>query len=210
MLAENGYSVIACARREQELLDLQSINSSIIPFRMDITSPTDVEKLNDFIGDKVVDISINCAGGNNFKRADLFEESSFLEMNELFLKNASGNFNLIKSISKKMSGADAPIVIVFTAMSGHNFDPQLGSYSIAKKAESMMTKYMRDSLSGKLIRVTEVVVSNVDSGHLNSNLPKNSMTLNDINYVIKSIIGAPNRLNFDTIYITDVENPPRI
>lgn len=208
MLAQKGYSVIACARRKGELEALSNENKLIIPFAMDITKKEDIEDFQDFLGTRKVDVLINCAGGNHVENKFSFINETSLDMLELFAKNTSGTFDVIRSVRENMLKSESPVILVFTSASGHTFDHDRGSYSIAKKAESMMTRYVRQALSIDKIRVTEMLIALVDSGHPVDK--ESAMTLEEIQYVVNSVIEAPINLNFDVISLTNITSPPRI
>ena len=63
LLAENGYHVIAAARRFDRLQELAQTNSDIEAVLLDVTDQKSVDALADNLADKPVAVLINCAGG---------------------------------------------------------------------------------------------------------------------------------------------------
>lgn len=64
LLANNGYKVIALARREDKLKELSSLSDNIYPVAMDVTDAKAVETLVSSLPDgfKDIDVIVNNAG----------------------------------------------------------------------------------------------------------------------------------------------------
>ena len=63
LLAQNGYHVIAAARREEKLKKLAISHSEIEAVSLDVTDQKSVDALAAHVAGKPVAILINCAGG---------------------------------------------------------------------------------------------------------------------------------------------------
>ncbi len=63
LLADNGYHVIAAARRTDRLNELAKSNSEIEAFALDVTDQASVDSLAAHLSGKPVAVLINCAGG---------------------------------------------------------------------------------------------------------------------------------------------------
>jgi NADP-dependent 3-hydroxy acid dehydrogenase YdfG len=64
LLAENGFQVIAAARRLDRLQDLASKNSAIEICSLDVTSQSSVDALVQQINSRDIDVLVNNAGGS--------------------------------------------------------------------------------------------------------------------------------------------------
>ena len=62
-LADNGYDIIACARRMDRLEALAAENEAITAHYLDITDQKSVDQLVNDLADRKVSVLINCAGG---------------------------------------------------------------------------------------------------------------------------------------------------
>ena len=63
LLAENGYHVIAAARRVDRLNELAKSNPEIEAFALDVTDQKSVDALAKHLSGKPVAVLVNCAGG---------------------------------------------------------------------------------------------------------------------------------------------------
>ena len=73
LLAKNGYTVIAGARRTDRLETLAAHNKNIEIHRLDVTDQTSVDKFVEAIAGREVDLLVNNAGG-------AFDSSSILDL----------------------------------------------------------------------------------------------------------------------------------
>ena len=72
LLAENGYHVVAAARRIDRLAELAAKNENIETIALDVTDQSSVDLLAALFADRALDVVINCAGG-------AFDASSVLD-----------------------------------------------------------------------------------------------------------------------------------
>jgi len=63
LLAQNGYHVIAAARRADRLKALAAEDENIEAFTLDVTAQSEIDALAKHLHGKPVSILINCAGG---------------------------------------------------------------------------------------------------------------------------------------------------
>jgi NADP-dependent 3-hydroxy acid dehydrogenase YdfG len=152
LLADNGYHVIATARRGDRLQALASKNPRITTFVADITKQSDVDALAQFASDKSVEVLVNCAGG-------AFDATTILEGDpEVWAKtyelNVISTLRVTKAITPLM--ASKGHIVILSSTAGHRAYENGGSYVAAKFAETSMAHTLRLELNGQPIRVTEI------------------------------------------------------
>ena len=97
LLAENGFHVIAAARRIDRLKELAAKNSKISTIALDVTDQASVDLLAAEFAEKNLDVLINCAGG-------AFDASSVLDSDPAIWKktydvNVIGTVRVVKALT---------------------------------------------------------------------------------------------------------------
>lgn len=154
LLAENGFSVIATARRKDRLELLAQSHSNIEAFPADLTTQSDVDALAHFCADKGVSVLINAAGG-------AFDASTVLEGDpEVWKKtydiNVIATVRVTKAITPLMQKSGGGHIVILSSTAGHRAYENGGSYVAAKFAETSLAHTLRLELNGLPIRVTEI------------------------------------------------------
>jgi NADP-dependent 3-hydroxy acid dehydrogenase YdfG len=154
LLADNGYSVVATARRGDRLEKLAAKNSNIIPFVADLTVQSDVDALAAFCRDKNVEVLVNSAGG-------AFDASTVLDGDpEIWQKtyelNVIATLRVTKAITPLMQQGGHGHIVIVSSTAGHRAYENGGSYVAAKFAERSVAHTLRLELNGQLIRITEI------------------------------------------------------
>ena len=154
LLAQNGYVVIAGARRLDRLEALTKANSNIEVHQLDITDQTSVDKFVEAIAGREVDLLVNNAGG-------AFDSSSVLDSDpEVWAKsyevNVIGSVRMTKAIAPSMIKAGKGHIVIISSTAGHVAYENGGSYVAAKFAERSLVNTLRLELNGTPIRVTEI------------------------------------------------------
>jgi len=153
-LAKNGYQVIAGARRMDRLQELADGHENIEAHVLDVTDQTSVDSFMARIGDRVVDLLVNNAGG-------AFDSSSVLDSDpEIWKKsyevNVVGAVRMSKAIAPSMIHNGNGHIVIITSTAGHVAYENGGSYVAAKFAERSLANTLRLELNGTPIRVTEI------------------------------------------------------
>ena len=100
LLADNGYHVIAAARRLDRLNELAQSNSEIEAFALDVTDQASVDALAKHLSGKPVAVLINCAGGAfDF---DPVTESDPEIWKKTFDINVVGSVRMVKALTPVM------------------------------------------------------------------------------------------------------------
>jgi NADP-dependent 3-hydroxy acid dehydrogenase YdfG len=154
LLAENGYQVIAGARRLDRLRDLSSKNSAIEICQLDVTDQNSVEGFVKHINGREVDVLVNNAGG-------AFDSSSVLDSDpEIWKKsfdvNVAGSVRMTKAIAPAMIKAGKGHIVVMSSTAAYAAYENGGSYVAAKFAERSLANTLRLELNGTSIRITEI------------------------------------------------------
>jgi len=154
LLAENGYHVIAGARRRDRLDALAASNENIEAVELDVTDQSSVAALASQLRGKPVAVLINCAGG-------AFDAASVADADpEIWKKtydvNVVGSVRMVKAITPLMSANGRGHIVIISSTAGHRSYENGGSYVAAKFAETSLVETLRLELNGQPIRVTEI------------------------------------------------------
>ena len=154
LLAQNGYVVIAGARRLDRLEALTKANSNIEVHQLDVTDQTSVDKFVEAIAGREVDLLVNNAGG-------AFDSSSVLDSDpEVWAKsydvNVIGSVRMTKALAPSMIAAGKGHIVIISSTAGHVAYENGGSYVAAKFAERSLANTLRLELNGTPIRITEI------------------------------------------------------
>ena len=154
LLADNGYHVIAAARRIDRLNELAKSNSEIEAFSLDVTDQASVDALAKHLSGKPVAVVINCAGGAfDF---DPVTESDPEIWKKTFDINVVGSVRMVKALTPLMISHGRGHIVLISSTAGHRAYENGGSYVAAQFAETSLAETLRLELNGKPIRVTEI------------------------------------------------------
>ena len=154
LLAENGFNVIAAARRIDRLKELAAKNSKISTIALDVTDQASVDLLAAEFAEKNLDVLINCAGG-------AFDASSVLDSDPAIWKktydvNVIGTVRVVKALTPVLRKNGKGHIVIISSTAGHTAYENGGSYVAAKHAETSLARTLRLELNGEPIRVTEI------------------------------------------------------
>jgi NADP-dependent 3-hydroxy acid dehydrogenase YdfG len=154
LMAKNGYTVIAGARRLDRLEALAKADSNIEIHQLDVTDQASVDSFVRAIDGREVDLLVNNAGG-------AFDSSSVLDSDpEVWAKsyevNVIGSVRMTKALAPSMIKAGKGHIVIISSTAGHVAYENGGSYVAAKFAERSLANTLRLELNGTPIRVTEI------------------------------------------------------
>ena len=154
LLAKNGYTVIAGARRLDRLEALAKSASNIETHQLDVTDQTSVDNFVKAVAGREVDLLVNNAGG-------AFDSSSVLDSDpEVWAKsyevNVIGSVRMTKALVPSMIAVGKGHIVIISSTAGHVAYENGGSYVAAKFAERSLANTLRLELNGTPIRVTEI------------------------------------------------------
>ena len=215
-LANNGFRVIAVARREEKLKELSSNSEHITYFVADLTSDDDVKALASHCRETGVDLLVNCAGG-------AFDSSSVLEGDpEIWRKsyevNVIATLRVTQALTPLMKAAGKGQIVIVTSTAGHRAYENGGSYVAAKFAERSLAHTLRLELNGAPIRITEIAPGMVKTeefalNRFNGDSEKASkvyegvdapLTAADVAESIRWSVTLPDHFNVDSMVIRPI------
>jgi uncharacterized oxidoreductase len=163
-LAAEGAKVIACARSEMALRELQTRYSAIEVFRCDVTARADVLALREAIRGNHgrIDVLINNAG--IMEQLDLLDASVGDErIAQEIAVNLTGPVLLTRTFLPLLRSGSGSLIIMIT--SGYALLPatRAPTYSATKAGLRSFTMALRRQLRGIGIRVIEVLPPLVDT-----------------------------------------------
>ena len=154
LFANNGFQVIAGARRIDRLQAVAATNPKIEVHELDVTNQDSVDKFIENLNGRAVDVLVNNAGG-------AFDSSSVLDSDpEIWAKsydvNVVGTVRMTKAIAPSMIENGQGHIVIISSTAGHVAYENGGSYVAAKFAERSLANTLRLELNGTPIRVTEI------------------------------------------------------
>lgn len=154
LLAENGFLVIAAARRMEKLEELASQVANIEAYELDITDQASVNSFAAKVSHLPISVLVNNAGGA-FDAASV-QNSDPKIWQKSFEVNVVGTVRMVKAITPMMIANKQGHIVVMSSTAGHVAYENGGSYVAAKFAESSLARTLRLELNGLPIRVTEI------------------------------------------------------
>jgi NADP-dependent 3-hydroxy acid dehydrogenase YdfG len=151
-LVEDGYEVIAAARREDRLEALAK-ETGVRPARLDVTDPVSVTAFAVTLDN--LDVLVNNAGGAF--GADPVETGDPADWEAMFAVNVVGTLRVTQALLPLLSaGPGGTIVNVTSTAAFINYEGG-GGYSAAKHGEHALTETLRLELAGVPVRVIEIL-----------------------------------------------------
>ena len=216
LFANNGYQVIAGARRLDRLQALAATNPNIEVHELDVTNQDSVDNFVKELNGRVVDVLINNAGG-------AFDSSSVLDSDpaiwtKSYEVNVVGTVRMTKAVAPSMIQNGNGHIVIISSTAGHVAYENGGSYVAAKFAERSLANTLRLELNGTPIRVTEIAPGMVktDEFALNRNSGDSAkaakvyegvekpLTAEDIAESIYWTASVPAHVNIDSLVIRPV------
>jgi NADP-dependent 3-hydroxy acid dehydrogenase YdfG len=219
LLAERGFEVIAVARREDRLKELEK-ETGISVRRLDVTDHAAIRSLAAELAPLGVDALVNVAGGAT--DADLVENANpdswrkMFELNVLGVQQMIANFlPLLRVAASKHGSAD-----ILTVTSTAAFTPYEtgGGYNVAKYGAKAIMDVLRLELAGEPIRVIDIAPGMVKTdefamGRFGGDKARvyalykdveNPLLAADVAEVIVSALELPPHVNLDHVTLRPV------
>jgi NADP-dependent 3-hydroxy acid dehydrogenase YdfG len=152
ILAENGFQVIAAARRIDRLN--QIANDNIEAIQLDVTDQTSVDKFVKSLNGLNVALLVNNAGGA-FDSAPI-DKADLDIWQKTYDVNVLGTLRVTKALLPNLRANGKSHIVIVTSTAGHAVYENGGSYTNAKFAELALAQTLRLELNGEPIRVTEI------------------------------------------------------
>ena len=152
LLAENGFKVIAAARRLDRLKQIE--NENIEAIQLDVTDQVSVDNFVKTLNGRPVALLVNNAGGA-FDSAPI-EKADPAIWQKTYEVNVVGTLRVTKALLPSLRANGKSHIVVVTSTAGHGVYENGGSYTNAKFAELALAQTLRLELNGEPIRVTEI------------------------------------------------------
>lgn len=152
LIAQNGFKVIAAARRIDRLNAIA--NENIEAIQLDVTDQSSVDNFVKALNGRPVALLVNNAGGA-FDSAPL-EKADPAIWQKTYDVNVLGTLRVTKALLPNLRANSKSHIVVVTSTAGHAVYENGGSYTNAKYAELALTQTLRLELNGEPIRITEI------------------------------------------------------
>jgi NADP-dependent 3-hydroxy acid dehydrogenase YdfG len=153
-LANNGFTVIAAARRLDRLEELAKNHANIEPYFLDVTDEKSVSDFVSQVAGKNISVLINNAGGafdsQSVENADVEVWRKSYDVNVL------GTVRMVRALLPALKVSGNGTVVLISSTAGYAAYEYGGSYVAAKKAEVSLARTMRLELNGLPIRIIEI------------------------------------------------------
>jgi len=216
LLADNGYHVIAAARRVDRLQELAKSNPNIEIFELDVTNQSQVDALAAHLKGKAVSVLVNNAGGA-FDSVEIMNSDPDL-WRKTYEVNVIGTVRLVKAITPIMQAFGRGHIVVMSSTAAHRTYETGGNYVAAKQAERSIAETLRLELNGQPIRITEIAPGMVKTAEFakvrfNGDMEKAAkvyegvaepLTDADIAETIRWSVMLPHHVNIDSMIIRPV------
>lgn len=150
-LAENGFEVIAAARRMDRLQELAK-SPGIAPHHLDVTDQASVEKLAEAI--TTCDVLVNNAGGA--LGLDPLERSKLSDWQRMYDVNVLGSVRVTQALLPALRRSENADIVILSSTAAISAYEGGGGYVAAKHAEHTIAATLRLELCGEPIRVIEI------------------------------------------------------
>lgn len=219
-LATSGWDVVGVARRAERLQELADAHG-IAVFAADLTNPTDVAALADWLQQRgAVHSVVQVAGGA--AGTDRVEDGRPEDWEWMFQANVLGTQRLVSALLPQLraasaAGTHADLVFV-TSTAAQTAYPGGGGYNAAKAGESMLVQALRLELNGEPIRVVEIAPGLVHTEEFTLNRLRGDdaatqkvyqdveapLVAEDVADVIVYALNAPAHVNLDLVTMRPV------
>ena len=215
-LVDQGYRVIATARRKDRLESLAKEIGNAEIFAADLTDEADVDAIASYCAQKSVELLVNCAGG-------AFDAATVLEGDpqvwaKTYEVNVIATLRVTQAIAPQMIKRGKGHIVIVSSTAGHRAYENGGSYVAAKFAETSLAHTLRLELNGTPIRITEIAPGMVKTDEFAVNRFSGDaakaakvyegvdapLTAEDVAESIRWSVSLPEHFNVDSMVIRPV------
>lgn len=214
-LSEQGWKVIAVARREERLQELAD-QIDCYTYVADLTEEDSVQGLLEYaasIGH--VDALVNNAGGA--RGVDSIADADTERWQTMYQLNVMTALRMMRAFLPQMREKGGTVVFV-TSTAAHDTYPGGGGYVAAKHAERMIPLTLRQELVGEPVRIIEIAPGMVHTEEFSLNRlgsqeaadavyagVEKPLIAEDVAEAITWTINLPQHVNIDSMIIRPVE-----
>lgn len=210
-LAQDGWQVVAAARRLDRLGELAAQHRSIRPCALDVTDPRSVEALGEAA--PVCDLLVANAGGA-FDLAPL-AEADVEVWARMYDVNVLGLVRCVQAPLPALTTSPTGHVVMTGSTAGHWVYEGGGGYVAAKHAVAALRETLRLEIADRAVRVSEVAPGMVATQEFSTlrfagDTAKAAavyqgvaaLTADDIAEVIAWVASRPAHVNIDLVQVT--------
>jgi NADP-dependent 3-hydroxy acid dehydrogenase YdfG len=151
-LAEEGYDVIAAARRRDRLDELAATHDHIRAVELDVTSAESVASLAAEAQD--IAVLVNNAGGAI--GTETVERADPADWQQMFDTNVLGVLRVTQALLPALERGSGGHIVITGSIAGHLVYEGGGGYTTAKHGAAVIGETLRLELNGRPIRITEI------------------------------------------------------
>jgi NADP-dependent 3-hydroxy acid dehydrogenase YdfG len=151
-LAQEGFHVIAAARRRDRLVQLASEHAHITPATLDVTDADSVAALAASLDD--VAVLVNNAGGA--LGVEPVERADPADWQTMYDSNVLGVLRVTQAVLPALERGNGGHIVLTGSIAGHLVYEGGAGYAAAKHAATAVVESLRLELNGRPIRITEI------------------------------------------------------
>lgn len=211
-LVKEGYTLIACARKQDALVQLQQDIQAVLPHAdvliqaCDFSKPSEVEDLLKWVDGNSLEVNVLVNNVGLFIPGHLLQEpadslAKHMQVN-LFTPHL-----LSVHFARKMRENKNGHIFMITSVASRNAVVTAASYSVTKYALAGLTAVLRKELKADLVKVTEIIPgSTLTSSWDGTSIPKEEFVLpEDIAQALISALNMSAGANVDEIIVKPVK-----
>jgi NADP-dependent 3-hydroxy acid dehydrogenase YdfG len=151
-LADDGYTVVAAARRRDRLAALAAATPNIRPVVLDVTDAESVAALAAELGD--IAVLVNNAGGAI--GTETIEHADPTDWQRMYETNVLGVLRVTQALLPALEAGGGGHVVVTGSIAGRLVYEGGGGYTAAKHGAAALVETLRLELNGRPVRVSEI------------------------------------------------------
>ncbi len=212
-LADNGFHVIAAARRIDKLKELAASSPNIEAIELDVTDQASVDSLVAHLGNAKASVLVHSAGGAF--DADSVMDSDPAIWQKTFDINVVGAVRMVKALTPLFREHRKGHIVLITSTAAHRTYENGGSYAAAKFGEASLVDTLRLELNGEPIRISEIAPGmvkteefakvrykgNVDAAAKIYEGVEKPLVAEDVAEAIRWVVMLPDHFNVDSMMI---------
>jgi len=211
-LVKEGYTLIACSRKQDTLGQLQKAIKDVYPDARvfiracDFSNPVQIENLLQWVDQSSLQVNVLVNNVGLFIPGYLLEESP-----DMLAKHIQVNLFVPHLLSvhfaRKMRENKSGHIFMITSVASRNAVVTAGSYSVTKYALAGLTAVLRKELKGDHVKVTEIIPgSTLTSSWEGTTIPEEDFVQSeDVAQALITALNMSAGANVDEIIIKPVK-----
>lgn len=151
-LADEGFDVIAAARRRDRIEELVARHAQVTAVTLDVTDEASVRAMAAGLDD----VALLVANAGGAFGADQVEVADVEDWRRMYDVNVLGVLRCVQALLPALAAGAGGHIVVTGSIAGHLVYEGGGGYTAAKHAVSALVQTLRLELNGRPVRVTEI------------------------------------------------------